>query len=52
MIVEIKGVTHIVERDKVNEFVGRLKKGTEFTIKGTTLDGRFDRTYLSPGERK
>jgi len=37
--------THIVERDKVDEFVKNLKEGTQFSIESP--DG-YKRTYLAP----
>ena len=37
---------HTVDRDRVNEFIDNLKKGTEFSIREIYPDKTHERTYI------
>jgi len=37
---------HQVDKDKVNDFIDNLKKGTEFSIREVRPEQTYERTYI------
>ena len=47
MVITVQNKEHIVEHDKVNQFVQALKKGTEFSIREIRPGKDYERHYIS-----